>query len=58
LAVPAVSAGQIESWQGADDVASGPPNGEADLWPPLPDFLNRNRPALGPVGDTLDDFTA
>ena len=56
LAVPAVSAGQIESWQGADDVASGPPNGEADLWPPLPDFLNRNRPALGPVGDTLDDL--
>jgi len=37
-------------------VASGPPNGEADLWPPLPDFLNRNRPALGPVGDTLDDL--
>ena len=35
-AVPAVSAGQIESWQGADDVASGPPNGEADPWPPLP----------------------
>jgi RecA-family ATPase len=27
-----------------------------DLWPDLPRSLDRNRPALGPVGDSLDDL--
>jgi hypothetical protein len=29
---------------------------KTDPWPDLPEFLDRNRPALGPVGDSLDDL--
>jgi hypothetical protein len=35
--------------------ANAPPASKDD-WPELPAHLRRNPPALGPPGDTLDDF--
>jgi hypothetical protein len=54
-AVSAVSARQSLFATGA---VNGPEHGDPgdDLWPDLPHSLDRNRPALGPVGDSLDDL--
>ena len=54
-AVHAVSASQSLFATGA---VSGPEHGDPTdgLWPDLPQSLDRNRPALGPVGDCLDDL--
>jgi hypothetical protein len=54
-AVSAVSARQSLFATGA---VNGPEHGDPadDLWPDLPLSLDRNRPALCPVGDSLDDL--
>jgi hypothetical protein len=54
-AVSAVSARQSLFATGA---VNEPEHGDPgdDLWPDLPQSLDGNRPALGPIGDSLDDF--
>jgi Protein of unknown function (DUF3987) len=54
-AISAVSARQSLFATGA---VNRPEHGDPadDLWPDLPESLDRNRPALGPVGDSLDDL--
>jgi Protein of unknown function (DUF3987) len=54
-AVSAVSARQSRFATGA---VNGPKHGDPadDLWPDLPQSIDRNRPVLGPDGDSLDDL--
>jgi Protein of unknown function (DUF3987) len=56
--VSAVSAVSARQSLFATSAVDGPEHGNPtdDLWPDLPQSLDRNRPPLGPVGDSLDDL--
>jgi hypothetical protein len=50
---------ETDNLSNLSDLSSGfesKPNGRDCEMPDLPPFLRRNPPALGPPGDSLDDF--